>query len=161
MGVDLGMTGGTAVMIGPALAHAAPMPVRDKALDLAAIRDLLELWRPERVTIEHPVPVRRGAGNGVDSGYTSTMHQLGQWQGLCAALDLPVVTVYPREWQVVHAGLPGDTKERAVAFCKRFYPGVDLRPGRRTKDAEGIADAVGVCEWGRRSFGLPSPGETA
>lgn len=75
----------------------------------------------------------------------------GLWLGAASALGVPVIVPTPQRWQrEILADLPGDTKARAVAWCRAHLPGLDLTPGRRRVPHDGLADAACLAVYGRR-----------
>ena len=89
----------------------------------------------------------------------SSMFSLGTgygiMQGVLAALGISYQIAHPRRWQSALCGdLPGTTKERALAACKRLFPEIDLRATERArKPHKGIVDALLIAEYARRIGG--------
>ena len=64
----------------------------------------------------------------------------GTWQGILAALGIPYSMPTPQQWQkglIVNSDGP-DSKARALAVARRFFPTVDLH----RKGDHGKADAL-------------------
>lgn len=73
--------------------------------------------------------------------------------GVLGALGIRCELVTPQRWKAaILAGTARD-KAAAIAWCRRAYPGVPLRRTERcTTDHDGMADALCLAEYGRRSF---------
>lgn len=91
-------------------------------------------------------------GEGVSSVFTNGTGY-GLWQGMLQALNIPHQIVTPTRWcrslNIPPPKKKGDKTEHILA-CKRLLPEIDLRPGRRTKDHDGIADAALMAHYGHR-----------
>ena len=100
------------------------------------------------VTIEDPARVVRVAGRMIPS--TVLREGVALMRGICAGLGVPVRLVAPQTWQAGMArALGGGPKARSVALARVRWPDLDLRPGRRRVDHDGLADAAHVADWGR------------
>ena len=113
---------------------------------------------------ECPVCHRRPA-----AGATSS-HKIGLgegiWRGLLGGLRIPYTRVSPRTWQrLMLAGVGQDgmgTKKRSIIRAKQLFPEVSLKPGRCRVDQDGLADALLVADYGRRTLlGAERAGSTA
>jgi len=80
---------------------------------------------------------------------------VGVWEGLLAALSLPVERVRPQRWQgVMLDGLPRG-KDAARYRAQSLWP--DHAERFSLKKHDGRADAALIAEWGRRTWkSLPS-----
>lgn len=137
-----------------------PMPLVKSAkgrdeYDLRGILDRLEIaleGQQAFATVEklQPMPLAKG---GTIANFNRGMAH--GWAWMLAALELPYQLVSPQAWQkVMHAGTPGeDTKQRSVIAAQRLFPAVSLTPGRRVKPHDGIAEALLLADFGRRTHG--------
>ena len=164
LGFDPGLQGAVAALRldGVAL-WARPLPVRLlpprgkrgrtlRLLDAEALARMLTLERDgiALAAVEEvgarPRDARRGAfafGRG-----------LGTIEGVLATLHFPVRLVRPQDWKAEVLG-PRTTEEDwskrvAVEYAFRRFPGVALVPPRCRNAHEGMAEALLICEWGRR-----------
>lgn len=73
----------------------------------------------------------------------------GLWLGALSALGIPVICPASNKWTAdLLSDLPGEGKDRAVAFVRQRIPGVNLTPGRRVKPHTGISDAACLAVYG-------------
>lgn len=80
-------------------------------------------------------------GQGVTSTFQTGLGY-GLWRGILGALCVPTKVVHPKTWQKsVLRDAPGDGKGRAIMVCQQRLPDLDLKPGRRQKPHDGLADA--------------------
>ena len=172
IGIDPGKKGALAVLsIIEGILEVRPMPLvaggkksRDE-YDIRSITDYLKGYRADccLVTVERSQPlsmIRNPTGlPGADAFKPGSIAQFNRgvqrgFEWLLTALEIPFQLVAPRTWmKVMHAGAPGaDTKQRSVIAAQRLFPGVDLRRTPRcTKDDDGIAEALLLAEFGRRT----------
>lgn len=146
-GLGKSMPGGVCFMTA-ASCTAMDMPAAGKIVDVPHIVRCIASSPVDLIVIEkqHARPY---------DGHTSMNTALpayGQLIGMCQAKGWPLKIVEPREWKrVVLKGTKRD-KQAACAYVAMRYPKIDLRPGRRRKAHDGIADAVCIAEWGKRHF---------
>lgn len=148
-GIDLGQYGALVVLDSDGkLVAAYQMPLSSGVPDIITAKAYAaSLPWPLTVMCEHPVKVVRGGQS--DSGYTALCASLKFWKAAFGKKD--VETVYPRTWQAaVLSGVQGGGKDRAINWCKVFCKELDLRPGKRTTDHDGLADAACIAEYARR-----------
>lgn len=130
-----------------------------------AYRGLCRLVTVERA---QPLPMMPGKKNAAaDTFKPGSIAQFNRgvqragFEWLLTALDVPFDLVPPRTWQkVMHATdtaaleLETDTKKRSINAALRLFPGVDLRRTPRcTTPSDGIAEALLLAEYGRRTNG--------
>lgn len=180
IGVDPGKEGALCLLDG-AHVELVPMPLvkatvvagkkrgRDE-YDLSEICQLLERWREQHmcfVTVEksQPLPAllrkrkrsqedepEKSAAGGSIANFNRG--EMRGWAWMLTAIRLPFQLVAPRTWQkVMHAGTPqAETKRRSILAAQRLFPAVDLRRTERSrKPHDGIADALLLAEFGRRT----------
>jgi crossover junction endodeoxyribonuclease RuvC len=76
----------------------------------------------------------------------------GMLQGLAAGMGLSLVLVTPQRWQAAILGGTSQDKTQAIVEALRRWPTANLRPGRRTKPHDGLADALCLAEFGRQQL---------
>lgn len=157
IGIDPGFSGGivAVTMVGHPVAGTAMPATRIKGgneLDMGRIRAFFAAVAEGRtvnlVAVEkvHSMPRDSKAG----------AFRFGFYFGkICAVvemLDLPLELVTPQAWQkVVLHGTQQKSKQDAIAFARRRFPGLSLRATAKCKvDHDGIADAACIAEWARR-----------
>ena len=148
VGIDPGQKGGLAYL-SDYHAEAVPMPMIGKDLDVQKIVRMLRTQSVELVVLEkvHAMPQQ-----GVSSMFTFGFG-VGVIVGTVETLGLPLRWVTPQAWKkLVLAGTAKD-KDAAIAHVRQAYPGIELVPGRARTPHDGIADAVCIAEYGRRTFG--------
>lgn len=64
---------------------------------------------------------------------------------------IPFVIVAPQTWKGVVLRDTAKDKAAAIAYVARRFPSVDLKPGRRIKPHDGMADAVCIAVYGATS----------
>ena len=95
VGVDPGITGALAVHIDGRLTAISDMPVYDGRTDAKALRDILEVWGPDCVFVEHTQPMPK---NGVIASF-SLGQNTGIILGVLGAMRHPYVRVRPQAWK--------------------------------------------------------------
>jgi hypothetical protein len=155
IGIDTGKDGGIAVLTYDGkikLCQVMPTIKGTKTeYDVAAVVDILRCFsgRDDCFAVVERTQVTPVAGKMACFGLG---YGLALIEGIFAALGIPYMVVRAQEWQkTIHAGLPGEnTKQRSILYCKRRFPGVDLRrtPGCST-DHDGMADALCIAAYAR------------
>ena len=153
LGIDPGLSGGYALLGGDSPPLVEAFPMAGGRIDLAALANDWRGLAPAVAVLEavHAMPKQ-----GVSSTFTFG-EGYGAVKGILAALGVRLELVTPQAWKkLVLAGTPKD-KAAAVEWARRAYPGLTLiRPGCRIPH-DGMADALGIAEYGRRSFGERRP----
>lgn len=126
-----------------------PIPLVNKEIDIAALRNILEMWPKEEllVGIENVHSIHgSSAGANFEFGRSS-----GIVEGLVEGLGLRYVKVSPKKWQkTIHEGVnkTDDIKAMSHQAMKRLYPNADFRKSMRcTKFHTGIVDALCIATW--------------
>lgn len=79
---------------------------------------------------------------------------LGLYEMALRAAGIPYELPTPQAWQKhAYVGVPGEGKERSVIACDRLLPGLNLRPGRKVKAHDGLADAGCIAIYAARRAG--------
>lgn len=90
-------------------------------------------------------------GQGVSSMF-SFGKSCGYIEGVLQATGIPYQLVPPRVWKKAYS-LTND-KKLSVETCKKLFPSVDLRATERCRtDSDGMAEALLLAEYARRTFG--------
>lgn len=117
-----------------------------KQVNAAELGKILMVWKKDYYP---PGPtayleqVSAFPGQGVTSMFSFGM-SYGVLQGVCGALQIPVVLVTPQAWKR-RAGLIGKPKDMARTIAQRLYPSADLA---RKKDI-GKAEAILIARFGQ------------
>jgi len=91
-------------------------------------------------------------GQGVSSVF-SFGRSLGRIEGVVFSLDLPMEFPTPQRWKKVVLEGTDKSKDAAIAYVKRRWPDVQLVPEGCRVPHDGRADAICLCEFGRRLLG--------
>ncbi len=175
--IDPGKKGAIAILENGTI-QAHPLPLAGKELDLVAIADELREHNPTILVIEK---VGARPGNGSVSMF-SFGRAVGSVEGIAAALKVEIREVEPKAWQEATTTplkgtaigwcqsrypkvrgffkVPRTPRERNRMQCKAAsimfaglnFPAVPLIPKRHTAPHDGIADAVCLLEYARRSL---------
>jgi hypothetical protein len=161
VGLDPGMTGGlAAVSESGELLGVAAMPRVNGSTgpqDYHAIKEwfvsVKKLGKVE-AALER-VSVR--PGEGVKSTLTAGTNW-GFLKGMLVAIGARYVEPTPQSWKKA-LGLPKRSgkerkkgKEDAVVLATQLFPGINLTPGRKRVPHDGMADAVLIAEYARRTL---------
>lgn len=155
VGVDPGLAGGIAALgIDGTTLAAGPMPIarlgkNRREIDAGALAEFFGAmpWPPSLVVVERAFGMRgQGAGASFSFGLG-----FGKVLGAIETLGLPHQLVTPQAWKKSILAGTDKSKEAAVAYCRKRFPSVDLRPTELSKvPSDGIADALCLAEWARR-----------
>lgn len=78
----------------------------------------------------------------------------GEIIGWLKSMEVPYTLVTPSQWtKAMHMGVSAklEGKARSIEAAQRLFPGVSLLPTERcTKASDGKAEALLICEFGRR-----------
>lgn len=162
IGVDPGQNGGMAFMrIDETEACAAVLPLRyypndDKPyLDGFMFREWIvtRLAGCRQIIGAYVEKVHAMPKQGVVST-ASFMRNYGQILGVIQTLKILLQFARPVDWQkAVLGGTTGGKKTLAVQFCDETHPDVNLLATPRCrKKHDGMADAMCICEYGRRQL---------
>lgn len=151
MGVDPGLKGGLAA-IRQGMVMATPMPVAGGEIDAVAVaqwmRGIIGLEYDEVIVCVEKVGAM--PKQGVSSTFTFGKGY-GKILGVCAALGMPILLVTPQAWKkLVLEGTPKD-KDAAIDYCRRVWPMVPLILKGCRVPHDGMADALCLAEFARRS----------
>lgn len=155
VGVDPGRSGGICVLgKGDIVAFQMPMMEdEEKLIDIQKVSSYVAMAGADvAVYIEkcHAMP---------HQGVTS-MFSFGMGYGMLLGLfhyvvgALSVHQIPPQRWKTRLLRLGGDQKQKAIQYCERRWPQIDLKPGRKRTPHDGIADAVCIATYGAMKEGL-------
>ena len=178
LGVDPGLTGALAAIIGPGVAfHDAPVVTikvngaTKHQLDPHACAALLRSYQTDDmlVTIEKvaPMPSFKGKGGkpqsmGVTSAFNFGMG-FGVWIGVLAALGIPYQLVHPATWKRALLADMQKGKDASRVKAKQLYPHVaeELKLVKHHGRADALLLAVYGRQYGpmsrREEFIAPAP----
>lgn len=166
IGIDNGLSGGIAVIYPDGQTQAWAMPViADGSLDEPEIVYILEEHQDPFCVIERVscMPAfNKAKGVRVSKRPKTTLTEgvnHGLLRGMLAALSIPYQIVSPKEWQKVM--LAGENckgrdeiKAASIRVAKRLFPHQSLlRTEKCTKPHDGMAEALLMAEYGRRTRG--------
>jgi len=154
---DPGLKGGIAVAAmcandEPWDTYAEAMPIAGKEIDCEAIAKTLTILKEYGNVIAIIEKVGAMPGQGVTSMFTFGKGY-GTLIGICGGLGVRVELVTPQAWKkVVLAGTAKD-KDAAIAYCRRAFPDISLlRTSSCKTPSDGIADALCILEYGKRTY---------
>ncbi len=117
-------------------------------LDVPGFVELLVKMRPVQIFAEliHSMPLGSNA-NYKRGGYTYAVRLF------CATMHISLEEVPPKTWQAAFGIKSKDastTKDQAYRVASRLFPDIEFKSSRG-KLLDGRADAVLICEYGRRN----------
>lgn len=156
-GVDPGLKG---AMVGIGLyervVNATPMPVLAGSLHEQGVREWFVEYRPAWVVIEQV----NSFGMGRQSAFNFGMG-VGQLRGICSALQIPYILVYPKTWQ---KGIPGQGAKTGEALkqvwqaeAQRRAPELFANYKFNKAHRSAVADAYLMACWQSRKLGAGVP----
>ncbi len=140
--IDPGQKGGIAQLAGGE-AQAFPMPGSVTQI-VSLIRSLAE--QGDLLAVERSQPMPR---QGVTSVFTYGQH-FGGFEAIAACMGLRYITIRPAEWKKA-MGLNSD-KTCSIIEAERLFPSVELIPKGCRKPSDGIAEALLIGEFTRRTI---------
>jgi len=161
VGIDPGLSGAIATIRTYAVRNRTvvrvmPFPIHKltkskKELDEQVIAQFLI---QRKGAIEHIFmeKVHSMPGQGVSSCFTFGCGW-GLLRGMFTALQIPYTLVRPTTWKKVMCRDQPKGKDASIIVAKRLWPTVSLLPTSKSrKDNDGMADALLIAEYGRRSL---------
>lgn len=145
LGIDPGKTGAVALITNEG-AH----EILDYPGDPSLIVDRFREWiLNHEITMAALEKVGARPGQGVVSMFTFGRN-LGAWEGIIAAFEIPFMMPTPRQWQkgIVDRKAGRDSKERSLNTARRLFPDADLS----LKKHHGRADALLLAFWAKRQW---------
>lgn len=153
LGIDPGASGGVAMMSdSSANVEVWPMPwITGVGINPEPLRTWL--LSADHVFIEALVTMPTGK-----EGAKSVRTTVGQWwriHGMAEMVQRPITIVQSKAWQKTFGIANKDKtlrKAASVAVAQRLFPGCSFMPTERCKKpSDGMAEAVLICEHGRRT----------
>jgi len=148
VGIDPGIKGALAILNKNGFAEAFPMPMVGKAIDIILIADWLRNFQTyDGIQLAICEKARGMPGQGITSTCTFC-RGYGIILGILGTLKIPVVEITSQRWKKkILAGTKRD-KYAAIEYVRKRYPKIDLKPGRKKKPHDGIADSICIAEYG-------------
>lgn len=148
LGIDPGLKGGFAVIAG-GIVWASPFPLAGGVLDPAKLAAWWTEGRIDTIAIVEQSQSMPGQGVAATFSYGAGY---GMILGVLAALRIRTELVRPTVWKkLILAGTAKD-KEAAIAWCRRSFPDVNLIPEGGRVCHDGMADALCLADYGRRTY---------
>ncbi len=148
-GIDVGKKGAIAFLGDetlPPYAKAFYQQVNGKDVDEAWMLSKLRYFCPNHVFIEL---VQSFPGEASRASLAYGKH-FGLWRGMIVALEIPYTIVSPNKWK--RAMDVTSDKATSITMAQRLFPDVNLLPTQRCrKKSDGMAEALLIAEYGRRS----------
>jgi len=149
IGIDPGLASGAIAYIQngrPVEWMVLPRLGKKEHLDWSSIGAWIQDRGPVDLAVLEKVSSRPG------EGVRSVFNFGGAFHGLQATLQLlgvPYTLATPQAWKkVVLAGLDTEAKDSSVAYVRKRWPSVDLRPTPRSrKDSDNLADAICIAAY--------------
>ena len=147
VGVDPGAKGGYAIIAesetGKAI-FAYPWDDTFFAYEMSAL-----MWKKDDGITAVVEKVGARPGQGVTSMFNFGKNA-GYIEGVLSALGIPYQLIPPATWKKEFS-LIGKDKQASIVTCHKLFPDVDLKRSDRCRtDSDGKAEALLICEWGRR-----------
>jgi len=152
IGIDPGKSGGIASIV----CGAAGVSIMDDSIQ-GILQTIQQILRYQDSMDRVHVFLEKGQTMPQNGGVHSYNygHHNGSIEGILVALKLPYTLIKPQTWmKVMHVGTDSklETKERSVQACRRIFPDLNLTPPRCRKPHDGMAEALLIAEYGRRSL---------
>lgn len=147
IGIDPGQRGGYAIIAesetGKAV-FAYPWDDTFFAYEMSAL-----MWKKDDGVTAVVEKVGARPGQGVTSMFNFGKNA-GYIEGVLSALGIPYQLIPPATWKKEFS-LIGKDKQASIVTCHKLFPDVDLKRSDRCRtDSDGKAEALLICEWGRR-----------
>lgn len=155
IGIDPGAKGAIVAIDGSNdILYAKELPFIGKVLDCAEVFEVLLSLKSN--DSDNTFAVLEAVTARPHQGVTS-MFTFGRGYGMLEALLIALGISYELSrpsrtgWHKILHGIEGtDPKTRAVLFCRRRLPNLDLTPGRKRKPDSGLADAACMAMWAKK-----------
>ena len=153
IGIDPGKSGGICIFDGEILKEVRTMPIYEQkngkeTIDFKKVSEILKINKPDKVYIEKVGAMPR-TGNQFNVQFSDL--QLGGLHGICAALEIELITVTPQKWKkyILTEKYDHIEKEGTIAFCQDMFPKTNLLATPRSKvQHNGICDAIAIGYFG-------------
>lgn len=160
IGVDPGKSGGICLFDGEELKSVMTMPIYEQengkdTIDFKKVSEYFKSIKPDKVYIEKVGAMKaQGVSSMFNFGFTT-----GGLHGICAALEITLITVTPQKWKkyILNEKYDHVEKEGTILFCQDMFPKVNLLATARSKvPHNGMADAIAIGYFGiLNEKGLP------
>lgn len=157
IGVDIGLSGGIAVLHEDAPPRVLPVPLA-KAGDAREpdVSGLVEVLRDISRSYRAAAAVEQPFIKGKQAGQLTIGRNWGLILAAFRVAGVPAFDVRPQEWQgpLLAGIIDPDPKVRAAEYVHRHFPEVCLRATKKSKnDHDGIIDALCIAAWVRAKTG--------
>lgn len=130
------------------------MPLNQEGVDGHCLVMLLNTWKPERLVLEDQFANKHGKMSKVT--LLSMAQNWGKIQGVAQALRIKTVVVLPNVWQAKLCPKKmfqfDDTKDRAHAAARKFFPGHNFVPDGCANFHDGMVDAACLAKYAQLYF---------
>jgi len=157
VGIDPGLKGAVAFISSKGIkAKVIQMPTLKltKSKNIIDEHQLCNYLRGYMIQTQHVFIEKVNAMPG--QGVTSMFNFGAGWgliRGICVGLGLSYTLVHPKTWKKVICKDMPSSKDVSIIIAKRIWPNVSLLPTERSKkDSDGMADALCIAEYGRRTL---------
>lgn len=138
------------------------MPLNNDGVDGHCLVMLLNAWKPERLVLEDQFVVPDAPGKKRGKMGKQSILVMGQnWGiilGVAQALRIKTVVVLPNVWQAKLCPRKlfqfDDTKDRAHAAARKFFPGHNFVPDGCANFHDGMVDAACLAKYAELYFQL-------
>lgn len=145
-GIDPGVSGALCFMSEDGKPMLFDMPIlkegKHTVIDETKVREMLAPVSSVFIEKSQSMP-----GQGISSTFNYGVGY-GIIRGICIGLQIPYTLVHPRTWKKVMMPDMPKEKEASIVRALQLFPSIQLP---RKKD-HGKADALLICEYGRRSM---------
>lgn len=161
LGIDVGFEGGIAVLDERARVLALHvMPLRRNSrgkddIDVRALRALLQPFMHGTGFTHAAVEWAQSFGNERPKSMFSYGKGVGKVEATLDLLGIGYEQPLPQAWKAVVLHGTTKDKEAAIGYCSQRWPLTSLIPPACHVPADGLADALCICDYARRQF---SPG---
>lgn len=150
LGIDPGVNGAISAISGDEVIEVIPCPKlivgRKSDYDITGMVAFIMRYKDKKL-ICYLEQVHAMPKQGVTSMF-SFGKGFGIWIGILAALQIPYEFVSPQHWKNKLLQGTDKSKGAAIKVCKQLYPTVDLKPGRKVTDHDGMAEAILIASYG-------------
>ena len=145
LSIDPGKSGAIAAIKGGKIMLLKLAPTissgRGKKLDITEMNKIIESLKKDHDLKAYIEKVHSMPKQGVASSFAFGKGY-GYWIGLLAAHKIPFIEITPQAWKKKALAGTDKSKGAAILRVKQMFPDIDMKPGRRVKDHDGMADAV-------------------
>jgi crossover junction endodeoxyribonuclease RuvC len=149
IGIDPGIKGGIAAIRGSDIVFLELMPTARKqklVVDPVGVYDLIKDLNPEKTKV-YIEKVNAMPNQGVTSMFNFGKG-FGTLIGVFESHGFKLTYVTPQMWKANMLGRGNKDKKLSIDLAKTLFPGIDLKPGRKITDQDGMAEALLIAVYG-------------